>query len=155
MEVQSTLLLANVSRSFLPDTSNCEYEPTSFSCYWYQYTFHVQSQHPLPSTSRYPAKSLPSDHKPGWPLHHVSDWQSAVCADNLFIIEIRNQERSAMSLHDTSEIFQGNTDISTLAVGMEIQHFPNDIKNMFSSLLRRNILFNSVREKITPILSLF
>ena len=64
-----------------------------------------------------------------------------------FIIEIRNQERSAMSLHDTSEIFQGDTDISTLAVGMEIQHFPNDIKNMFSSLLRRNILFYSVREK--------
>ena len=29
----------------------------AISCYWYQYTFHVQSQHPLPSTSRYPVMS--------------------------------------------------------------------------------------------------
>ena len=65
----------------------------------------------------------------------------------LMIVEVADYESRAVALHHAGEIFQGATDVGTLALRLEVEHFSDDIENMLSSFLRRNVLLDAVREE--------
>ena len=63
------------------------------------------------------------------------------------IVEVADYESRAVAFHHAGEIFQGATDIGTLALRLEVEHFSDDIENMLSSFLRRNVLLDAIREE--------
>ena len=65
----------------------------------------------------------------------------------LMIVEVADYESRAVAFHHAGEIFQGAADVGTLALRLEVEHFPDDIENMLSSFLRRNVLLDTVREE--------
>ena len=65
----------------------------------------------------------------------------------LMIVEVADYESRAVAFHHAGEIFQGAADVGTLALRLEVEHFSDDIENMFSSFLRRNVLLDTVREE--------
>ena len=65
----------------------------------------------------------------------------------LMIVEVADYESCAVAFHHAGEIFQGATDVGTLALRLEVEHFSDDIENMLSSFLRRNVLLYTIREE--------
>ena len=62
----------------------------------------------------------------------------------LLVVEVADEEGGAVAFHHAGEVFQGATDVGALALRMEVEHLPDDIEDMLSSLLGRDILLNSV-----------
>ena len=63
---------------------------------------------------------------------------------NLLVVEVAQQEGRAPPFHHLREKFNSHRHIGALAVGLEVEHFANDVKDMFAAFFRGNILLDAV-----------